>query len=135
MPLVLFPQLITCGLLMPRDEMPTVLEWISRVLPLTYALDAMQQLAAGGTWTDVRGDVGVIARLHRRRPRRRRRHPPPPHPLTRRRAAGTGVSAEAVDDSRWRPGGISGSAGAPGPCADRQRVTRRGEPDAAAAEA
>ena len=47
MPLVLFPQLITCGLLMPRDEMPTVLEWISRVLPLTYALDAMQLLAAG----------------------------------------------------------------------------------------
>jgi len=61
MPLVLFPQLITCGLLMPRDEMPTVLEWISRVLPLTYALDAMQQLAAGATWVDVRGDVGVIA--------------------------------------------------------------------------
>ena len=61
MPLVLFPQLITCGLLMPRDEMPTLLEWISRVLPLTYALDAMQQLAAGGTWTDVRGDVAVIA--------------------------------------------------------------------------
>ena len=25
MPLVLFPQLITCGILMPRDEMPTVL--------------------------------------------------------------------------------------------------------------
>ena len=61
MPLVLFPQLITCGLLMPRDEMPTLLQWISRVLPLTYALDAMQQLAAGATWVDVRGDVGVIA--------------------------------------------------------------------------
>lgn len=61
MPLVLFPQLITCGLLMPRDEMPTILEWISRVLPLTYALDAMQQLAAGATWADVRGDIGVIA--------------------------------------------------------------------------
>lgn len=61
MPLVLFPQLITCGILMPRDEMPTVLEWLSRVLPLTYALDAMQQLAAGGAWADVRGDVGVIA--------------------------------------------------------------------------
>ena len=42
MPLILFPQLITCGLLMPRDEMPTVLEWLSRVLPLTYAMEAMQ---------------------------------------------------------------------------------------------
>ena len=31
------------------------------MLPLTYALDAMQQLAAGGTWADVRGDIGVVA--------------------------------------------------------------------------
>ena len=61
MPLILFPQLITCGLLMPRDEMPAVLEAISRVLPLTYAIDAMQQLAAGGSWVDVRGDVAVVA--------------------------------------------------------------------------
>ena len=61
MPLILFPQLITCGLIMPRDEMPALLEAISRVLPLTYAIDAMQQLAAGGTWTDVRGDVAVVA--------------------------------------------------------------------------
>ena len=38
--------------------MPALLEAISRVLPLTYALDAMQ-LAAGGTWTDVR--VAVVS--------------------------------------------------------------------------
>lgn len=60
MPAVIFPQLITCGLLMPRDEMPTLLEWLSRVFPLTYAIEAMQDLAAGGGWTDVRGAVGVI---------------------------------------------------------------------------
>lgn len=60
MPAVIFPQLITCGLLMPRDEMPTVLEWLSRVFPLTYAIEAMQDLAAGGGWADVRGAVGVI---------------------------------------------------------------------------
>ena len=41
--------------------MPTVLEWISRVLPLTFALDAGPLLAAGGTWTAVRGDVAVSA--------------------------------------------------------------------------
>ena len=60
MPAVLFPQIITCGLLMPRDQMPQVLEWLSRVFPLTYAIEAMQDLAAGGGWTDVRGAVGVI---------------------------------------------------------------------------
>jgi ABC-2 type transport system permease protein len=60
MPAVIFPQLITCGLLMPRDEMPTLPEWLSRVFPLTYAIEAMQDLAAGGGWTEVRGAVGVI---------------------------------------------------------------------------
>ncbi|NKY39035.1 ABC transporter permease [Cellulomonas septica] len=61
MPAVIFPQIITCGLLMPRDEMPQLLEWLSRIFPLTYALDAMQKLAAGSGWSDVRGDVGVVA--------------------------------------------------------------------------
>lgn len=60
MPVVLFPQLITCGLLIPRAAMPAVLEAISRVLPLTYGIDALQRLEVGGTFTDVRGDVLVI---------------------------------------------------------------------------
>lgn len=61
MPAIILPQLVTCGLLMPREQMPEILEWISRVLPLTYAVDAMQHLAAGDGWTDVRGAVGVMA--------------------------------------------------------------------------
>lgn len=61
MPATIFPQLIVCGLLMPRDQMPEVLEWISRAFPLTYAVDAMQQIAAGGGWTDVAGAAGVTA--------------------------------------------------------------------------
>ncbi|GMA22862.1 transport permease protein [Luteimicrobium album] len=60
MPLIVFPQLVVCGLLMPRDEMPTVLEWISRAFPLTYGVDAMQRLAAGKSLGDVAGDVTVI---------------------------------------------------------------------------
>jgi ABC-2 type transport system permease protein len=60
MPAIIFPQLITCGLLMPRDQMPEVLEWLSRVFPLTYAIEAMTSLAAGDDWSDVRGAVGVI---------------------------------------------------------------------------
>jgi ABC-2 type transport system permease protein len=60
MPAIIFPQLITCGLIMPRDQMPELLERLSRVLPLTYAVEAMQDLAAGGAWGDVRGAVAVI---------------------------------------------------------------------------
>ena len=60
MPVVIFPQLITGGLLMPRDQMPAVLEAVSRGLPLTYGMDALQTLARGGGFVDVQGSVGVV---------------------------------------------------------------------------
>jgi ABC-2 type transport system permease protein len=44
MPAVVLPQFLLCGLLVPRDEMGAVLEAISAVLPLSYAVDAMQRL-------------------------------------------------------------------------------------------
>jgi ABC-2 type transport system permease protein len=60
MPAFLLPQILLCGFIMPRDEMPQVLEWISRALPLTYAIDAMQTITAGGGWAEVRGAIGVL---------------------------------------------------------------------------
>lgn len=47
LPAVVLPQLLVCGLLLPRDQMPGALEAVSVVLPLTYAVDAMQEVAAG----------------------------------------------------------------------------------------
>jgi ABC-2 type transport system permease protein len=44
MPAVVLPQFLLCGLLVPREEMGAVLEAISSVLPLSYAVDAMQRL-------------------------------------------------------------------------------------------
>ncbi len=46
MPMALLPQLLICGLLVPTDELPTALEWLSRILPLTYAISAMAQVAS-----------------------------------------------------------------------------------------
>ncbi len=60
MPAFLLPQILLCGFIMPRDEMPQILEWISRALPLTYAVDAMQTIAAGGGWDQTRGAIGVL---------------------------------------------------------------------------
>jgi ABC-2 type transport system permease protein len=45
---------LLCGLLIPRDEMPRVLELVSDVLPLSYAVDGMRTLASGA---DVGGDL------------------------------------------------------------------------------
>jgi ABC-2 type transport system permease protein len=44
LPLVLLPQFILCGIIVPRDELPTVLRWISDLLPLSYAIDATKQV-------------------------------------------------------------------------------------------
>ena len=49
MPAVILPQLLLCGLITPTDQLPPVLEWVSAVLPLTYAVEAMQHLATVGT--------------------------------------------------------------------------------------
>ena len=41
MPAVVLPQFLLCGLLVPRDQMPSALSLLSDVLPLSYAVDAM----------------------------------------------------------------------------------------------
>ncbi|HEY8718658.1 ABC transporter permease [Pengzhenrongella sp.] len=61
MPATIFPQLILCGLVMPRDQMPGVLHAISNVLPLTYGVDAMQTLARNPDVSAIWSDVAVIA--------------------------------------------------------------------------
>lgn len=43
-PVVVLPQLLLCGLLVPRQRMPAVLHAVSNVLPLSYAVDGMHHL-------------------------------------------------------------------------------------------
>ena len=47
MPAVLLPQLLLSGLLVPRETMPRVLDDISNVLPLSYAIDAIKKAIYG----------------------------------------------------------------------------------------
>jgi len=60
MPAVVVPQILLCGLLVPRDALPDVLSAISDVLPLSYAVDAMQSLVASADTGEAWGDLGVI---------------------------------------------------------------------------
>jgi ABC-2 type transport system permease protein len=45
MPAFIFPQLLLGGLIVPVAALPAALEAIARVLPMTYAIDAMQRLS------------------------------------------------------------------------------------------
>ena len=44
MPAFVLPQFLLCGLLVARDQMPSVLSTISDWLPLSYAVDAMKEV-------------------------------------------------------------------------------------------
>ncbi len=61
MPLFVIPQILLCGLFVPRDEMPAVLSAISDVLPLSYATDAMQGLLESTATAEVWRDLGIVA--------------------------------------------------------------------------
>ena len=61
LPALIFPQLLLCGIVAPTSSLPQPLETISAVLPLTYAVDAMQQLTVHSSITDdVWRDIAVL---------------------------------------------------------------------------
>ena len=61
MPAFLLPQLVLCGLLVPRGGMAPVLRWASDVLPLTYAYDALHRASTTGTTRALGLDALVLA--------------------------------------------------------------------------
>jgi ABC-2 type transport system permease protein len=61
MPLVVIPQLLLCGLFVPRSQLPPALEKASDVLPLSYAVDAMQHLTTSAATGEVWADLAVVA--------------------------------------------------------------------------
>ena len=62
MPVVVIPQILLCGLFVARDQMNSVLEVISNVLPLSYAVDGLQQVAQSSSPTSqLVWDLVVVA--------------------------------------------------------------------------
>jgi ABC-2 type transport system permease protein len=60
-PAAIMPQLLLCGLLVPRDRMPSTLHVVSDLLPLSYAVDAMHHVTLeGGTSGALWGDVAIV---------------------------------------------------------------------------
>lgn len=51
MPAFILPQLLICGLFVNRADMAQPLQWLANVMPLTYSVDAMQQVAQMKSWT------------------------------------------------------------------------------------
>jgi ABC-2 type transport system permease protein len=60
MPAVMIPQILLCGLLIPRDQLPSALHAISDILPLSYAVDAVIGVAQGNGFTSGVGTDALI---------------------------------------------------------------------------
>jgi ABC-2 type transport system permease protein len=61
MPALVVPQILLCGLFVQRDLLPPVLQKVSDVLPLSYAVDAMSSVRDSADVGEVWVDLGVIA--------------------------------------------------------------------------
>jgi ABC-2 type transport system permease protein len=59
MPAIVFPQLLLCGLFVPREDMAGVLQTASDLMPLTYAFDALHRVTTLGTLGS-RGKLDVV---------------------------------------------------------------------------
>ena len=61
MPAFVLPQFLLCGLLVPRDQLPTALRIVSDVLPLSYAVDAMRSITTSAEpAADVGQDLAIV---------------------------------------------------------------------------
>jgi ABC-2 type transport system permease protein len=60
MPAFVLPQFLLCGLLVPRDRMAPLLEWISYLLPLTWAYDGLQRAVDGGDPALIARDAAIV---------------------------------------------------------------------------
>ena len=60
-PLIIVPQIFISGLFIPVSQLPVVLEWASKFLPLTYGVEGIKALMLQGqNLLDIGKDVGVL---------------------------------------------------------------------------
>ena len=57
---ILYPMLGLCGLFVPVQSMPPVLQGVARVLPLTYAVSLLEGILNGESWAAHVGDIAAL---------------------------------------------------------------------------
>jgi len=60
-PLIIIPQIFLSGIIWPVEQMPNYLQWLAKVLPLTYAAEGLRDIMLSGqTLLDVWVDLAVL---------------------------------------------------------------------------
>lgn len=60
-PIVLIPQIFVSGLFIPVDQLPVVLEWAAKFLPLTYGVEGIRaMMLQGQSLLDIHKDIWIL---------------------------------------------------------------------------
>jgi ABC-2 type transport system permease protein len=61
-PIIIVPQIFLSGLFIPTTQLPVVLEWMAKFMPLTYGVEGIKALMhSGQSLIDVGKDIGILA--------------------------------------------------------------------------
>lgn len=61
-PMLFIPQVFLSGVIIPVDQMPQALEWISKILPLTYAVNGLREIMLDGqNLADISSELAIIS--------------------------------------------------------------------------
>lgn len=63
MPAIVMPQVLLCGLISPREQMAGALQFASDLMPMTYAVEALEEVGKGNVGGTVAIDIGVIVAI------------------------------------------------------------------------
>ncbi len=60
-PLIITPQIFMAGILWPVEQMPEYLQWLSKIMPLTYGVEGLRDIMlAGANLLDVGFELAVL---------------------------------------------------------------------------
>jgi ABC-2 type transport system permease protein len=59
--IIMYPMIAVSGLFVPVESLPTALEVVARVVPLTYTVSLLEGIWRGDTWSAHMGDVAALA--------------------------------------------------------------------------
>jgi ABC-2 type transport system permease protein len=59
--LVFYPMIGLSGLFVPVDALPSGLQWLAKLLPMTYVVSLLSGIWTGDSWFAHLGDVGALA--------------------------------------------------------------------------
>ncbi len=61
--IILYPMIAVSGVFVPIEELPSAVQAVARLLPLTYAVSLLEGIWTGGAWSSHLGDIMALTAI------------------------------------------------------------------------